>query len=235
MIKNKAKTEIWMLNSIQLFEGLSLSQKSNILKAIQELKYNKNEIIFQVGDKMDQVYFVVQGRVKIIKMNNDKKETIKRILNCGDYFGEFSIIDPKKYTSFKDTAKVMDADTICFSLPSELFMKICEEHSFVFQSLLKNIVANYIRLDSRLDSVMTRRSKMRIINFIEEMAEDIGKPVGYDILIKHNLTHQDMANITGISRQKVTTILNEFKQEGLIHLERNTILVHDKRLFQEAV
>ncbi|HZH86573.1 MAG TPA: Crp/Fnr family transcriptional regulator [Brumimicrobium sp.] len=235
MIKNKNKTKIWILNSIQMFEGLSLSQKSNLLNAIKEVKYNKNEIVFQVGDKMDQVYFIAQGRVKIIKMNNDEKETIKRILNSGDYFGEFSIIDPEKFISFKDTAKVMDADTICFSLPSELFMQVCEEHSFVFQSLLKNIVANYIKLDSRLDSVMMRKSKMRIVDFIEEMAEDIGTPVGYDVLIKHNLTHQDMANITGISRQKVTTILNEFKQEGLIHLERNTILVHDKRLFQEAV
>ena len=47
------------------------------------------------------------------------------------------------------------------------------------------------------------------------------------ILVKHNLTHLDMANLTATSRQTVTTVLNELKEQNLIHLERNKFLIRD--------
>ncbi len=54
-----------------------------------------------------------------------------------------------------------------------------------------------------------------------------GRQVGYEMLLKHSLTHQDIANITCTSRQTVTLVLNELRKENLIYFNRGRILVRD--------
>ncbi|WP_107037880.1 Crp/Fnr family transcriptional regulator [Brumimicrobium mesophilum] len=223
-------TKLWFIDGIELFDELTLDQKMELQSIFKENKYSKNANIFEVDDPVKDVFFVHTGRIKIVKSSDSEKESIKRILNPGDYYGENAAIDPNMFTHHKDTAIVMDKDTVVYSIPLEDFKNICTSNLAINAKVVKNILTNYRRLDNRLTSVMLKKSKNRIIDFIKELAEDIGKPVGYEMLIKHNLTHQEIASITGISRQKVTTILNEFKQDGLIHLERNSILVHDTKL-----
>lgn len=228
MINKNAK--LWFIDSNELFKGLSSDQKLALKSIFEVNQYSKNDFLFRQGDSMNNVYFINSGRVKIIKNSDSEKESIKRILNDGDYYGEYAAIDPALFSNHNNSAKVMEKNTVVYSIPTLEFKKICDRNQGVYQSVVKNMLNDYRRLDNRLESVMLKKSKNRIIDFIKEMAEDIGKPVGYETLIKHNLTHQEIANITGISRQKVTTILNEFKQDGLIHLERNSILVHDAKL-----
>lgn len=230
MAKNNAK--LWLLDNIELFDELSPDQKIVLQNSIVKYKYNKKDVIFQSGDRMDRVYFVVQGRVKIVKISETQKEGIKKIIRTGDFYGELAAIDPENYTHFSDSAIVMKNETVVLAIPTTVFKQVLESQPAVYQKVINKVLSNYKKLNNRLDSVMLKDSRRRVIDFMKEMAEEVGRPIGYEILIKHKLTHQEIASITGISRQKVTTILNEFKQQGLIHLERNSILVHDKKLFE---
>ena len=83
------------------------------------------------------------------------------------------------------------------------------------------------RIERRLESLVFKDARSRIIDFIVDMGKENGKPIGKEILVKHFLTHQDIANLTATSRQTVTTILNELKESDLIHLERNQFLIRD--------
>jgi len=230
MIKENVKQ--WFIDSVKLFDDLNVNDKTALQNVFTEKIYNKNDFLFLQGDEMKEFIFVNAGRVKIIKNGENGKESIKRILNEGDYYGEKAVLDPEHFSTHNNTGKVLDKDTVVFSIPVEELKHLCEAYPIIYKKIVKKMMANYHRLDKRIESVMLKNSKDRIIDFLKEMAEDIGKPVGYEMLIKHNLTHQEIANITGISRQKVTTILNEFKQQGLIHLERNAILVHDLDLLR---
>jgi CRP-like cAMP-binding protein len=59
------------------------------------------------------------------------------------------------------------------------------------------------------------------------MAEERGVKYADEIQLNHSLTHQDIANLTATSRQTVTSILNELKEDEIIKFDRQTILVHD--------
>ena len=59
------------------------------------------------------------------------------------------------------------------------------------------------------------------------MAEKYGTNIGDEILLKHDLTHQDFANLTATSRQTVTVTLNELRDKNLIYMERRKILIRD--------
>ena len=83
------------------------------------------------------------------------------------------------------------------------------------------------KMERRVMSLVGKSARTRLIEFICEMAEERGKQVGEEILVKHRLTHQDIANLNAVSRQKTTSILNDLREENLINFDRNSILVRD--------
>jgi CRP-like cAMP-binding protein len=83
------------------------------------------------------------------------------------------------------------------------------------------------RIENKLESFIFRNARSRIIDFLKENALERGRQVGYELFFKHNLTQQDIANLTGTSRQTVTSVLNELKKLNLIHFNRNGVLIRD--------
>ena len=84
------------------------------------------------------------------------------------------------------------------------------------------------KAESRLESLIFKDARTRIIDFLKESAEKRGSKIGIDeMLVKHSLTQQDIANITGTSRQTVTSVLNDLKRSDLIYFNRRSILIRD--------
>ncbi len=83
------------------------------------------------------------------------------------------------------------------------------------------------QVENRLESLIFKDARRRIIDFLKESASRQGKRVGYEMLIKHSLTQQDIANITGTSRQTVTSVLNDLRRANLIYFNRRSILIRD--------
>jgi CRP-like cAMP-binding protein len=225
-------TKLWHIDAIELLEGIPYEDKVAFEKLVTTRNHKKNEYIYKTGNPSSEICFVVGGRVKIGKHANNGKECIKRIVNEGEYFGEIGVLDRIDSDKRSNFAQVMEHDTVVCSMPYESFRNILNGHRVLLDRVIHNTIQNHKRIDSRLESIMFKDARTRLIEFVKELAEDIGMPVGHEILIKHRLTHQEIANITAISRQKVTTLLNELKNEGLIHLERKSLLVHDMGLLK---
>jgi len=79
-----------------------------------------------------------------------------------------------------------------------------------------------------LESLIFKDARARIIDFLKDAADRHGRRIGIDeLLVKHSLTQQDIANITGTSRQTVTSVLNDLKKLNLIHFTRRSFLIRD--------
>ncbi|MDX1652833.1 MAG: Crp/Fnr family transcriptional regulator [Brumimicrobium sp.] len=220
-------TKLWHLDAIEVFDGFSSDEKRMLERMIDVRTYKKNEPVYNVNDESTRLFFVIKGRIKLGKNSTNGKECIKHVITEGKAFGTLGFIDKKFEGHRGDHAVSMDHDTLIASISNSDFNKLSEKHPELKQRIIQSVIAKYRRLDSRLESIMFKDAKTRLIEFIKELAEDYGMPVGHELLIKHRLTHQEIANITAISRQKITTLLNEMKQDGLIHLERKSLLVHD--------
>jgi len=84
------------------------------------------------------------------------------------------------------------------------------------------------RAEERLESLIFKDARARIIDFLKDAAGRQGRRIGIDeLLVKHSLTQQDIANITGTSRQTVTSVLNDLKKSNLIHFTRRSFLIRD--------
>ena len=84
-----------------------------------------------------------------------------------------------------------------------------------------------IGVEQRLEDMIVKDARTRLIEYLKNTASTNGWKVGFDTLIKHCLTQQDIANIIGASRQTVTTVMNELKKTNQIHFDRRRILIRD--------
>ncbi len=89
-----------------------------------------------------------------------------------------------------------------------------------------------IAAEDRLEGLIFKDARTRIIDFIRKSVEQRGLRIGFEMLLKHSLTHQDIANVTCTSRQTVTLVLNELRKSDLIYFNRGKILVRDMEALQ---
>ena len=186
--------------------------------------YKKDQFIYFPEEAAQDIFMIVNGRVKIGNYLEDGKEVVTAILSTGEIFGELALAGEDKR---KDFAQAMDANTtICPIRISELkeLMKDNKELSF---SLLKLVGLRLMKVERKLELLVFRDARTRIVEFLKDAASWKGKKVGFETMIPTRLTHKDIAALTGTSRQTVTTILNELKDKNLINFDRKKILIRD--------
>jgi len=190
----------------------------------KEKEFDKGSYIYFVGDPSDYVYLVKQGRVKISSYADDGKEIVKTILNAGEIFGELAITGENKR---KDFAQVLDARTIICPLSIRDMRNLMEDDQELSFKIFKLIGFRMRKLERRLELLISKDARTRVVEFIKDMAQERGEKVGLEVMIKSHLKHQDIASLTGTSRQTVTTIMNDLKEKNLISFDRRRILIRD--------
>jgi CRP/FNR family cyclic AMP-dependent transcriptional regulator len=225
-------TKLWQVDSIQLFEGLTYEDKLKIEKMVNTKTYSKNAYIYKIDDASNDIHFVVSGRVKVANNSNHGKENIKWIIYEGDVFGEMGVLDEECFDKRRDYAQTMEDETVICTISYDSMRQLMRDYPVLQKRLIKKVSRRLRRTENRLEAIMFKDARTRLVDFIKDLAKDLGKPVGHEVLVKHRLTHQEIANITAISRQKVTTLLNELKQENLIHLERKSLLIRDMNVLK---
>ena len=82
-------------------------------------------------------------------------------------------------------------------------------------------------IEQRLESLVFKDSRTRIIEFLLKQAQKRGQRVGYETLVKKMLTHQEISHFTATSRQTVTTVLNELRDKNILTFNRKRLLIRD--------
>ena len=217
---------LWYLENIDMNDIFCPNKVENNMSAdTDHLKeFKKNEFIFMVDEASDKVFFIVSGRIKIGTYSEKGKEITKAILGPGEVFGELSILNSSE--GRRDFAQAMEKSQVC-SLSTAQMKMLMKDHSNLSLFFMKIIGSRVLEMEKRLESMVFKDSRTRIVDYLIEMIDKKGQRVGYEFVLRNFLTHQEIANITATSRQTVTTTLNELKNKDLITFNRKRLLVRD--------
>lgn len=218
------ETKLWHLENFNLFKTLSALEKITMSTKVKHDYLKKNEYIYFPEDPSSSIFFLKGGRVKIGSYSDNGKEIIKAILTPGEVFGELSLAGEEKRNDF---AIALDNKITVCSLSMEDMEAMIEKNPMIGLKITKLIGFRLQKIERRLESLVFKDARSRIVDFIVDLGNEKGKAIGKEILVKHNLTHLDIANLTATSRQTVTTVLNDLKDKDLIYLERNQFLIRD--------
>jgi CRP/FNR family cyclic AMP-dependent transcriptional regulator len=218
------RVEPEMISDFPIFEGLSpevLQEVADRMKVHEQPKY---QYIYMADEPSAHVFFLIRGAIKIGTHSSDGREVIKSILHPRAVFGELCLVGEEYRQEF---ARCMNSGVQYYSLACDDLRSLIEQHPALSLNFLQTVGGRLRQAENRLESLVFKDARTRIIEFIKDSANKCGRRVGYEMLLKHCLTQQDIANLTGTSRQTVTSVLNDLKKSNLIYFNRNSILIRD--------
>jgi CRP/FNR family cyclic AMP-dependent transcriptional regulator len=193
--------------------------------------YKRGEYIYLPEEHADRIFFLTEGRVKIGTYGETGKEITKAILSKGEVFGELSLVGEEKR---RDFAYAMEETQLCVVTVDEM-KSLMREHNGLSLFLMKIMGSRMLDMENRLESLVFKDSRTRIIEFLHDLGQKKGQRVGYETLVRKFMTHQEIANLTATSRQTVTTVLNELRNKNVLTFNRRRLLIRDmEQLLNEA-
>ncbi|MBU6342871.1 MAG: Crp/Fnr family transcriptional regulator [Bacteroidetes bacterium] len=221
MEKQQKKT---FLASIPVFANLGQAEIELLAAIAHNRRAPKFQFVYMPDEPADYMFVLIKGRIKTGTFSHDGREVIKEILHPGAVFGDLALAGEEKRS---DYAQVLYDEAEFLAIKVGDFQKLMSTNQRVLFSCLQHIMCRLQRVEERLAKLVLKDARERIIEFLVETASKEGRRVGFETLVKHHLTQQDIANITGTSRQTVTSVFNDLKKSNLIHFNRNSILIRD--------
>jgi len=214
---------LWYFESVNLYNILCPHKVKKMGDKHEFLQYKRDQYVYMPDDSATHIYMIVNGRVKVGHYLDNGDEVVSAILSTGELFGELALAGEEKR---KDFAQTIETTTICPLTLGELRELMYQDKELSFK-ILKLIGLRIMKLERKLELLVFKDARTRIVEFLKDAAAWKGKKVGDETLIPTQLTHKDIAWLTGTSRQTVTTILNDMKEKNLINFDRKRILIRD--------
>ncbi len=218
------KTKLWYLENFNLFKELKMNELMTLEKQTTMRTVKKGDYIYFPEDPSTQVFFLKEGRIKLGTYSDDGKESIRAVLNPGEIFGELSLVGEEKRNDF---AQAMDNEVLICAMSMKDMEFMMEQSNHLSIKVTKLIGLRLRKTETKLNDLLFKDARQRIIDFVKTLAKEEGKQIGDEIMVKHPFTHQDIANLTASSRQTVTTVLNELRDKDLLYMERKKFLIRD--------
>lgn len=191
----------------------------------------KGDVIFSEGQPGDQMYVIVEGKVKLGQTSTDGRESLLGVLGPGEMFGELSLFDPGLRTS---TATAL-TDSIVLALGNDQLRPWLSGRPEVAAALLQALARRIRRTNEAMADLVFSDVPGRVAKALMELGEKFGEVTPDGLLVTHDMTQEELAQLVGASRETVNKALADFAQRGWIRLESRQVLILDvERLGKRA-
>ena len=178
-------------------------------------RYNKKQIIYSEGNHPNRLYYILKGKVKTYKSNDNGKELVTELYSTGDFFGYVAMLEGVVY---KDSAAALE-DTELAIIPREDFDKLVNNNKEVAQKFIRLLAKNISEKETQLVNIAYN---------------SLRKKVADALLILHKKFHQttegtgtmmisrgSLATLAGTAKESLIRTLSDFRNEKLIDIKND--------------
>lgn len=203
---------------------LSISTKAKCAM----VRVAKHQPIYMCGDAAEFVYFLESGKVKLLMLSPEGKECLLAIHTAGDTFGELCLAGLR---ARHETAIAME-DTTLNSFTYAAFFEHLSHNSLVegFVHYLATRVGDQQQL---IASLLTVNSEHRLGETLLRLARKLGQPDPRSKKIAQKITHEELSEMVGTTRPRITKFLLKFRHLGLIEISPEHFLIVKERALSE--
>ena len=219
------------LQKIPLFYGLAEEQLLEISSLLLERSYHKGRFIFMEGEPGEAIYILKSGLIKLTKRLEDGREHILHFVNAGEVFAEVVLFDGGNYPA---TSEVQE-DSVVGVLRNKDIERVISKNPVMAVEMLRIMSRRLRTAQEKVMNLALHDTARRLAFALIKMAEDHGIKKSKGIFINMSLTNQELANLTGSSRETVNRMLNSFKRAGAIDVDRQQIVVLDKAKLEDLL
>jgi len=217
-------SRFWFIEDVNLFRILCPHLFEQYKDKHNFKQYKKNDSVYIEGDSAEKIFLIANGKIRVGYYNEDGKEILKAILRKGEIFGELAILGEKERSEF---ARVIDNNTILCPMSVEVLKSLMYKNENFSLKIYKLIGFRLKKIERRLNLILFKDVKTRLLEFLDEMKEDFGVKKDGVVIIRHPYTQRDIADLIGSTRQTVNSLLNDLYNEGIITLKRGKIYLRE--------
>jgi len=188
-----------MLESVSLFEKVPSEYLDELEKLSVTRKYPKGTILVTEGDDSNHLYIIRSGKVSVYLGDDEGRQVILNYMQEGDYFGELALLDGEPRS-----ASVMTVTPCEFIVISRASFQALLERSHDFSLVMNRELVRRVReLSDSVRDMALLDVYGRVIHVLEKMSDENKR------IHSPKLTHQDIANMVGSSREMVSRIMKQ--------------------------
>jgi CRP/FNR family transcriptional regulator, cyclic AMP receptor protein len=212
-----------VLRSAPLFTALDDSGAEALRSSMTEVHVHKGESVFEEGDPGDRLYVIVEGKVKLGVTSPDGRENLHAILGPGEMFGELSLFDPSPRRA---TATAV-SDCTLLGLGQTNLRGWLTGRPEVAEALLQALAQRLRRTSDALSDLVFSDVPGRVAKALLDLADRFGVQTPEGVVVTHDLTQEELAQLVGASRETVNKALADFASRGWIELESRQVTILD--------
>ena len=203
---------IELLKSVSLFCDLNLDELGYISEKMVSKKFKSGNLIFLEESEGKNLFFVIEGSVKVTRLSKDGREVILAMLNAGDFFGEMSLLDGES----RSANVIALENTEVLSLNRNDFLDVLNDYPKIAIQLLKEMTSRLRKSDRQIVSLSLSDAEKRIALCIVRFADEQGIIKNGEVTIPKIPIQQDIANMAGTSRETVSRAMSLLSEEKYI-------------------
>jgi CRP/FNR family cyclic AMP-dependent transcriptional regulator len=206
-----------ILKTVPLFSLLSDHQLAALFPAIQHRTYPRHSFMLRAGEKADALYVILAGRAKVVIDDGEGREVTLTVIGPNEFFGEMSLIDDKPRSASVEAIEPCEV----LYVAKAAFMTCLKDNFEVAMLILRSVVGRLREADQKIASLALMDVHGRVARLIIELAHEVdGKWVV-------DTGSEEMARMVGASREMVSRVLKEMRENGLIRRDKRKIVVLD--------
>jgi CRP-like cAMP-binding protein len=218
------KRTLWYVKKIPLFQDVSHDTLQRLVAAMEMKEIRRRQVLYLPGDPGTSVFFVNGGRVKISKVTPDGKELTLAYRGPGEIFGELVMVDGgprEEMAEATENALVSELDRVEFE-------KLVQREGIVAYRLTKIVAQRRRDVENKIEQLIFKDVNAKLAELLLKLANEYGIEDSRGTLVSLKITHQEMANLIGSTRETVSLTLSQFKKRGLIHIDGRKVILADR-------
>jgi CRP/FNR family transcriptional regulator, cyclic AMP receptor protein len=221
-----------VLGDFTLFRELNHFELEKIASISIAREWKKHSHVFLQGDRLENVYFIFDGKIKIYKSDLSGKEQIVAIAKKGEMFPHVGFFRQGDYPAY---AEVLEPSTL-IAVPISKFEKVLIENPELCIKVFKVLGEKIVDLQNRLEEQILNNTYEQIVKLLIRLAQKHGiEQADGTIHLKSEFTNRDLANMIGTTRETISRTLTKMKKEELIQLDHEGNMILDITILMQEL
>ena len=200
---------------------LDLEDFEEVGVRVAERRFCARDLIFAPGDPDGQLYFLLEGTLRLYTIYGQYKEATIALLKDGGIFGDLSLDQEGWQNVFAEAV----TDVRVAVVRKSVLANVIKRQPEFITKLVFSISERLRQSDEVIESLLDREVSARLTTLLLNLGDRFGEVDGSVMVLNVRLTHQDLANMIVSTREAVSKVMSEFQREGLIEVHRRRIFI----------
>lgn len=210
-----------LLSKLDIFRDLSDDEIQEIEGMVKMVTCKKGHVFFHPDDKAEVLFMLKKGKVQVYTISPEGKRLIVETIGPGTFFGEMSLTAQSMHELF---AESVEDSLICVLSRSDIEMLLLQKPQVAIR-LLDAVSQRLQETRFKFEETALHNATVRVCRTLFRLSQETSRL---------KMTHQELADSTGLFRETVTNILDELQSRGLVELSRKKIVILDRSEMQKV-